>query len=169
MAQRSTLPKELTCAVGRVVINFQILEFTIIRLIWIMAFTDAYASECKTAGVPFSKLLDLLSSAFHKHIQTISLVERFDDLILRAHGINGLRNRIVHSWWFTDLDGGQPSRMKLSRKSFQQDLEAIDMNAVSIAALNLTDDFEKFIDELYQAKLIRKKPGISLSSLADTA
>ena len=83
----------------------------------------------------------------------------------RARDINETRNRVVHSWWFTDLDGGEPSRLKLSRKTPQQDLEAIDMNALSIAAVSLADDFDRFIDELYGAKIIRKKPGISVESL----
>jgi hypothetical protein len=165
MVNKSTLPDELVCAVGRVVVNFQLLEFTVVRLIWIMAFTDEYVGERKTAGVLFSKLLDLLSSAFHAHVQTPSLLKTFDDLMSRARDINETRNRVVHSWWFTDLDGGQPSRLKLSRKTPQQDLEAIDMNALSIAAVSLADDFDRFIDELYQAKIIRKKPGISVESL----
>jgi hypothetical protein len=130
-----------------------------------MAFTDEYAGERKTAGILFSKLLDLLSSTFHAHVQTPSLLKTFDDLISRARDINETRNRVVHSWWFTDLDGSQPSRLKLSRKTSQQDLEAIDMNALSIAAVSLADDFDRFIDELYEAKIIRKKPGISVESL----
>jgi hypothetical protein len=165
MVNKSTLPDELVCAVGRVVVNFQLLEFTVVRLIWIMAFTDEYVGERKTAGLLFSKLLDLLSSAFHAHVQTPLLLKTFDDLMSRARDINETRNRVVHSWWFTDLDGGQPSRLKLSRKTPQQDLEAIDMNALSIAAVSLADDFDRFIDELYEAKIIRKKPGISVESL----
>ena len=64
------------------------------------------------------------------------------------------------------LMAANPARLKLSRKTSQQDLEAIDMNPLSIAAVNLADDFDGFIDELYGAKIIRKKPGISVNSLA---
>jgi hypothetical protein len=166
MVNKSTLPDELVCAVGRAVVNFQLLEFTVVRLIWIMSFTDEYVGERETAGVPFSKLLDLLSSTFPADVQAASLLKTFDDLMSRARDINETRNRVVHSWWFTDLDGGRPSRLKLSRKTSQQDLEAIDMNALSIAAVNLAEDFDRFIDKLYEGKIIRKKPGISVESLA---
>ena len=40
------------------------------------------------------------------------------------------------------------------------------MNALSIAAVNLAKHFDGFIDELYEGKIIRKKPGISVESLA---
>jgi len=164
MVKRSTLPDELVCAIGRVVVNFQLLEFTVVRLLWIMAFPDEYTGELQTAGLPFSQLLDRLSPAFHANVQTASHRKAFDDLMSRTRDINETRNRVVHSWWFTDLDGGKPSRLKLSRKTSQQDLEAIDMIALSIAAVNLADDFDIFIDELYRAKVIRKKPGFSVDS-----
>lgn len=161
-----TLPDELVCAIGRVVVNFQHLEFTVVRLFWIMGFTDEYTGERETAGLHFSELLKRLSSAFHASVQTPLLLKTFDDLMSRTRDINETRNRVVHSWWFTYLDDGKPLRLKLSRNTSQQDLETIDMNALSIAAVNLANDFDIFIDELYVAKIIRKKPGFSMDSLA---
>jgi hypothetical protein len=45
------------------------------------------------------------------------------------------------------------------------DSEDIDVNALAFSIHTLIDDFTKFVDELHKAKLIRKKPGISLDSL----
>ena len=50
-------------------------------------------------------------------------------------------------------------------KDGHDDSEDIDVNALAFSIYTLTDDFAKFVDELYEAKLIRKKPGISLDSL----
>ena len=75
------------------------------------------------------------------------------------------RNRIVHSWWFTD-HVGEASRLKTA-KDGQDDSEDVDVNALAFSIHSLIGDFAEFVDELHEAKLIRKKPGISLSSLID--
>jgi hypothetical protein len=160
----STLPIEEVTAVGRVVVNFQHLERTIVRLIWIMAAADENIGQQITARLPFSKILDLLSSVFHYRVEASTMLVRFDNLMSTARQVNEGRNRIVHSWWFTDLDGGAPSRLKFTSKG-AQDTENIDKDALSVTIVQLADDFAKLIDELYDAKLIRKKPGISLDSL----
>lgn len=161
MANKSLLPEDHVRDVGRVVVNFQHLEFLIVRLIWIMAATDENIGQRVTAMVPFSKLLDLLSSIFHYEVKVPETVKRFDHLISRAQKINADRNRIVHSWWFVDFDSGAPSRLKFKAKDARTDTENIDMSAVSISAVQLADDFSAFINELYESKLIRKKPGFS--------
>ncbi|TAJ09254.1 MAG: hypothetical protein EPO61_06750 [Nitrospirae bacterium] len=165
MVKTSKLPEDNVRAVGRVVVNFQYLEFTIVQLIWIMTGPDENIGQRITAGVPFTKLCELLSSIFHYHIKDSSVVEKFEHLMTQARNVNTDRNRIVHSWWFTDLDGGAPSRLKPKAKGAQYDSENIDADAVSTSISKLASDFEKFIDELYQANLIRRKPGISLDSL----
>jgi hypothetical protein len=165
MTNNSILSDDIVRGVGRVVVNFQHLEFTVVRLLWIMAAPDDNIGQCITACVLFSKLLDLLDSVFRYRVQHPAILEKFKTLMSRTRDINTDRNRIVHSWWFTDPDGAEPSRLKLSRKG-SQDTEAIDMNALAVRAANLADEFDEFIDELYRAKLIRKKPGISLESLS---
>jgi len=164
MMTKTTLPRDVVCAIGRVVVNFQHLEFTIVRLIWIMAAADEEIGQRITACVMFSKLLDLLTSVFLYRVQAPNLVKQFESLISRARSVSTNRNRIVHSWWFTSLDGTEPSRLKLSPKG-TQDGSDIDMDALSVEISNLANDFDMFINELYDAKLIRKKPGISLESL----
>ncbi len=168
MVTKTKLPQDVVCAIGGVVVNFQHLEFTIVRLIWIMAAPDDNIGQLITACVMFSKLLDLLTSVFQFRVQTQALVDKFQSLISRARSVNADRNRIVHSWWFTNLDGTEPSRLKFSPKG-TQDASAIDMNSLAVEISNLADVFDKFIDELYDAKLIRKKPGISLESLSHDA
>jgi len=158
---KSTLPDDYVRDIGRVIVNFQHLEFMIVRLIWIMAATDDNIGQRITTGVFFSKLLDLLSSVFHYSVQEHSMVRKFDNLMSTARNVNEGRNRIIHCWWVTDLDGGAPSRLKFTAKGAHTDTENIDMEALSLSIVELADNFSKFIDELYDAKLIRKKPGIS--------
>lgn len=161
MVSKSKRPDDYVTAVGRVVVNFQHLEFIIVRLIWIMAATDDNIGQRITASVLFSKLLELLSSVFHYSVQEPSMVDKFANLMSTARNVNGERNRIVHSWWFTDLDGGAPSRLKFTAKGANTDTENIDMNALSVSIIKLADDFSNLINELYDAKLIRRKPGVS--------
>ena len=89
--------------------------------------------------------------------------QALDNLISRIRTINKDRNRIVHSWWFTD-HVGEASRLKTA-KDGHDDSEDIDVTALAFSIHTLIDDFAKFVDELHEAKLIRKKPGISLDSL----
>jgi hypothetical protein len=117
----------------------------------------------KTAGKHFRELCDLLSSTFHDRVTAFSFVEAFDALISRARHINDYRNRIVHSWWFTDPDG-DVSRLKLKHKSSKFDSEDLDVNEIAGSINTLIDDFARFVDELSAAKLI-KRPGIWLDSL----
>jgi hypothetical protein len=39
--------------------------------------------------------------------------------------------------------------MKLFRNTVEQDLEAIDLHALSIETITLVNDLEQFVDELY--------------------
>jgi len=101
---------------------------------------------------------------FSTILKAPSFVERFDDLITRARTIHEARNRVVHSWWFTDHIG-EASRLKPKRKSIQFDSDDIDMNAIAFSIDALMDDFAKFVDELHENRLIRRTTGISLSLL----
>lgn len=143
------------------IINFQSLEFDVARLTWVMNGPNEYAAQLKTAGKPFSKLCDQLSALFHDQVKAPSFVDTFDKLVSRIRTVNENRNRIVHSWWFTD-HLGEASRLKTA-KDGQDDSEDLDVNALAFSIHTLIDDFAKFVDELHEAKLIRKKPGISLS------
>ena len=67
-----------------------------------------------------------------------------------------------------EFDGTEPSRLKLSPKG-TQDVSVIDMDTLAEEISNVADDFDRFIDELYDARLIRRKPGISLESLPHDA
>ncbi len=156
------LPKEHVTDVGRVVVNFQQLEFLIVRLIWIMTSTDENIGRRITAGVSFGKLLDLLSSVFHYSVQEPTMLDEFDQLITRARNVNEGRNRVVHSWWFIDFDSGAPSRLKFTARGARTDAENIDMHALSVSTAQLSDDFSKFIDQLYESKLISNKLGFSV-------
>ena len=166
MANQFLLPAEYVTDVGRVVVNFQHLEFLIVRLIWIMAAADENIGQRITAGVSFSKLLDLLASVFHYRVQERAMLDEFDHLIKRVRKVNEDRNRVVHSWWFIDFDSGAnsgtPSRLKFTARGARTDSENIDMYALSVSAVQLSDDFSKFIDKLYESKLISNKLGFSV-------
>jgi hypothetical protein len=163
MLKKTKLNDDLVRAVSLMVINFQSLEFDVARLTWIMSGPNEYDAQLKTAGKRFSDLCDLLSTLFHDQVKVPSFVETFDNLISRIRTVNKDRNRIVHSWWFTD-HVGEASRLKTA-KDGHDDSEDIDVNALAFSIHTLIDDFAKFVDELHEAKLIRKKPGISLDSL----
>jgi len=163
MEKKSILDDDVIRAVGRMVINFQCLEFDVARLTWIMSGPNEYDAQLKFAGKHFIDLCNSLSTYFHDQVKTPSLVETFDELISRIRTVNTNRNRIVHSWWFTGPDGSA-SRLKTARKG-DDDIEDIDLNALASSIHVLIYDFGRFVDDLYEARLIRKKPGISLTSL----
>lgn len=62
--------------IGRVVVNFQLLEFTVVRLFWILADTDQEIGEGITGCVNFRSLW------FHQP----ELIEDFQRARVRADG-----------------------------------------------------------------------------------
>jgi hypothetical protein len=168
---KSLLPDSYVAAIGKVIVNFQHLEFTVVRLIWVMAATDQEIGQRVTACVPFSQLCELLKSVFLYSVKDPSFVQKFQRLMTRMGEVTQLRNKVVHSWWFADIESGTPSRLKPKRKGSPKavesfyDSEEIDYDDLSRSISDLADEFRKFIDELYEAKLIRTKPGLSLESL----
>jgi hypothetical protein len=164
MLKPATIPEQRVRAVGRVVVNFQYLETIVVGLIWIVVGPDENIGQRITACVPFAKLCELLTSLFRYHVREPPMVEKFERLMARARDVNTNRNRIVHSWWSIDLVSGELSRLKPKAKGAQYDSENIDADALAISIGNLADDFATFIDELYKAKLISRRPGVHLDS-----
>jgi hypothetical protein len=70
--------------------------------------------------------------------------------------VNEIRDRVVHSWWFKG-PFGEESRMKfVNWKSPHLDLANIDYEGSAKRINHLADQFERLIDELESAKVIRR-------------
>src|ERR1044071_2862947 len=61
--------------------------------------------------------------------------------MLRASDAGTDRNRIVHSWWFTDIPDGAPSRLKPKAKGASYDSADIDADALAASISQSADDF----------------------------
>ncbi|GEM_PF-3282490 len=165
-----SMPDRDVRGIGRVVVNFQLLEFTVVRLIWILADTDQEIGERITGCVNFRSLCDLLQSLFLYRVKEPSLVKEFQSLMKRIDEAANGRNKVVHSWWFIDIESGSSSRLKPKKKSSPSalrsfyDSQDIDYDDLSRSILAVTNELTNFINELYAAKLIPRKLGISLDS-----
>jgi hypothetical protein len=141
--------------IGKVVANFQQLEWTIVSLIWLLSDDEAEA-QTNTAKQKFSWLCNKLKSAFSSKKVPQPLVEKFDDLMSEMSNVNEIRDRVVHSWWFKD-PSGEESRMKfVNWKSPQLDLANIDYEGSANRISNLSGQLERLIDELESARVIRR-------------
>lgn len=149
------LDNRTVCGVGKVVVNFQRLEWTIVTLIWLLSDNEPEAQE-KTAKQKFSWLCKELRSVFSAKKTPVALARKFDDLMSRMKDVNEIRDQVVHSWWFKD-HLGEESRMKfVERKNAQLDLANIDYEGSAKRISHLADELEKFVDDLESAKVIRR-------------
>jgi hypothetical protein len=170
-----SMPDQDVRGIGRVVVNFQLLEFTVVRIIWILADTNQEIGERITGCVHFRSLCELLQSLFLYRVKEPSLVKRFQSLMKRIEEAAEGRNKVVHSWWFIDVESGVSSRLKPKKKSSPSALRSfydstdIDYDDLSRSILAVTNELTNFINELHAAKLIPRKLGISLDSLRGDA
>jgi hypothetical protein len=166
-----SMPERDTRGIGSVVVNFQLLEFTVVRFIWILADTNQEIGERITGCVQFRSLCELLQSLFLYRVSEPSLVKTFQALMKRIDEAAVGRNKVVHSWWFIDLESGVSSRLKPKKKTSPYalrsfyDSQHIDYDDLSRSILAVTKELTNFVAELYAAKLIPRKLGISLDSL----
>src|SRR5437868_2381171 len=103
--------------IGSVVVNFQLLERTVVEFIWIMADTNQEIGERITGCLQFRSLCEILQSLFLYRVNEPSVVKKFQALMKRIDGAVVSRNKVVHSWWFIDLKSGASSRLKPKKKS----------------------------------------------------
>lgn len=97
---RYFLPDETLLAIGRITVNFAIVELVIAAYVEaLLTPRDSDAGRAVTAGMSFKRLLDLLDSLHRLRVKDPDEHERLDSLIKRCLILEERRNVITHSHW----------------------------------------------------------------------
>lgn len=142
-------------ALGRISVNFQILEASITFFIWNLIGSDQNIGKIITSQVSFSKNCNLLSSLFRYRVQDTIKIKELNNILKRVGEAEQRRNTIIHSiWTINDEDPkAKPLRIKITsnRKAGlnmqTEDIEAEELNKIANLFSELVDDLIIFMEK----------------------
>jgi hypothetical protein len=145
---------ELCTAIGRVTVNFALLEHTISSFIWGF-FSHQRVGEIVTAELSFKAKVALLMS-LHKHaIKDTDKNAQLEALLKSALGLEGKRNTLTHSYWGTGGEDETATRLKTTAKmskGLQHQLEEMrvgDVEEIAAQIGELTFEIMCFMNPEY--------------------
>jgi hypothetical protein len=151
-ADRPKIPVEFYEYVGRVASEWSVLELSINRTLWALAWTDAPAGACLTAQI-FSadSRMKALTALLTIRGAEKRLIDRVNKLSDRMRQSLDLRNRIIHDPWSIQ-DAEKPIQLsitanrKLRFELVVRDIEQLRREFETISAL--VKEFEKLAAEI---------------------
>jgi hypothetical protein len=148
---------ELCTAIGRVTVNFALLEHTISSFIWGFL-SDQLVGEIVTAELSFKAKVTLLMSLQKNANEGADRNAQLEALLNRALGLEGRRNSITHSYWATGGEDDTATRLKTTAKMSkglkhqQEDLSARDVEEIAMQIGRLTFEIQSFMNPEYGRK-----------------
>ncbi len=138
LSQQTTLPRAHLVEIGRVVVQFAILEWNLIQLIDLLLETDSVTTRSITSQLPFRSLVDL-SSSLVKGKLGAPAAKDYKQLVKLVSAAAEERNSISHSMWgmvsFPPRPIARQTRYLLSRNQGltrrQRDLRPQDIKALA--------------------------------------
>ncbi len=103
-------------AIGRVTVNFSVLEMTISSFICTLIGKEPKLGQIITAELSFNNLLQLLSSLYQFRINDPIQIRDLKELLKRASDVEQKRNVIIHSIWGQCDTPEEMIRMKTTAK-----------------------------------------------------
>jgi hypothetical protein len=138
-------------AIGRVTVNFALLEHIVSSFIWGFL-GDQLKGEIVTAELSFRSQVALLSS-LHKHcVNDPQKNAELEELLKRALSLEEKRNIIVHSYWGTGSKDDTITRLKTTAKiskGLQHQLEEVsvgDLDRIADEIGVLSFDVQSFMN-----------------------
>jgi hypothetical protein len=114
---RYFLPDEILLAIGRITVNFAILELAIAGYIdALLAPQHQDVGRAVTANMSFKNLVNLLSSLHRLRVDDQVEQKRLDALLAGALTLEERRNVVTHSRWALDQDPREVVRWKTTAR-----------------------------------------------------
>ena len=102
-------------AIGRISVMFSDVEIWTSAFIWQLIGSEKNVCQMVTAGMSFSRRLDLLTSLFHYRFPDPSLTKPLGALIKRISALEQKRNTVIHSSWILQsLERNETIRFKIT-------------------------------------------------------
>ncbi len=153
------VPDEQLKALGRVTVEFQMMEFLISVVIWGLS-EDRTSTMILTAHLPFKRLCQAALVIVKEKLKTVpKAAEQFESIMGTAMHQEDERNRLIHSIWMPLPDpSGRPSapsdplsRLKIYAKGrFEikvENVPADDLNRVADDIGNTSTQVAVFLKE----------------------
>lgn len=104
-------------AIGRISVEFGEIEMWVSSFAWALIDQEQSIGQIVTAGMSFSRQLDLLSSLFQHRCHDTTKLNDFNDLTKRLSKLSDKRNTIIHSLWLRQSkDSTEATRLKITAK-----------------------------------------------------
>lgn len=113
---QAAVPVQHLEAIGRITVNFALLESTVGFFAWMLLGTDQRLGQAVTAEASFRNQVALVSSLFRIRSADKSLVEGLDVVLKSALAAEERRNAITHSVWAAGAGGRTITRIKTTAK-----------------------------------------------------
>jgi hypothetical protein len=104
-------------SIGKVAANWAALEALVNSALWRVARVEDMAGACFTAQIPnMARRVDALAALVKLRGGSTGLIKKVNKFGTDTHGLNELRNRVVHDPWHVDRDTGEIKRLEVSAK-----------------------------------------------------
>ena len=127
---------EHLAAIGRVSVNFALLEFQLAEALRAALGADMSAGRIVIAHLSFRRMLDVLASLARLRLANDPRLDDLEDVLSAASAAEDSRNQLLHSTWIAGAPHQEVSRFKTTAKR-AKGLE-IQAEAVSVDRINAT-------------------------------
>lgn len=132
---------------GRINVNFSVLEIHLLLLTWGLISEKQAIGKAITSGMTFNSISNIFSSLCKVVIDNPVVLREFEETIIRVNEINVRRNQIIHSYWITEVESKNISRLKFKADGFKglkQTVESISAEDIK----KIADDIGAMVKEL---------------------
>lgn len=143
-------------SIGRVVVNFAVLEGFLSFVIRILMKTERDVGEIVTAQLSFAQRVTAASSLFMHRLNSAEKLTEWKELLVRVEQAGAKRNAVVHSVWILGETPDRARRLGTTAKRKdglkfhydQRTVAELDEDAYFIA--KVTSDLEMFLVNNYE-------------------
>src|SRR2546426_3543465 len=151
MMLKAPVPDDCLRAIGRITVNFVLLEQSIAFLVWQLIGAQQRVGQAITSELSFRQLVALASS-LHRQFDVVGdASDQLEEILNRAVKAEENRNRIIHSFWGPGHTSDSITRIKTTAKKaaglkhqFEQ-MRAADLDGVADSMAAVADEIQRFM------------------------
>jgi hypothetical protein len=135
----SSIDQSLLEPIGRVTVNFSMLEGGLKFFISILIGSDQRIGQIITAHQNVRQLIDLLGSLYKFRMRNDSLLTEFEQIRKSLEEANDRRNTLIHSQWASGNKPGESTRFKTVARAKKGLL--LNLDTISIKDIDELSEF----------------------------
>jgi hypothetical protein len=144
------LSDEVYAAIGRVTVNFQMLEAAIMMTTGAMISSDPKSGQIITSQLSFNRLCTTLDALVRHRVPDPALQASLDSALHNASLAEDQRNTILHSIYLAHKDAGRAgaTRAKITvrrGKGIRVELKDMDAESINTLADSILEAWDEFV------------------------